>query len=147
MVPFPSPSPAYQHPLPIVVLFRSPFPSHSHSCPLPNTVASRLRSRCPPTDQGAAGGDGEALGGGAGGPQRERPAAAPAGGGAPASPGIARHRPGSASHLLFSRQVQQKNHRDVVAVYRTHLLQAAQGFMDEAVHATLLRILRAGPEA
>ncbi|NXL52225.1 ANR35 protein, partial [Podilymbus podiceps] len=39
-------------------------------------------------------------------------------------------------------QVQQKNHRDVVAVYRTHLLNAAQGFMDEGVHAMLLRILR-----
>ncbi|XP_010218879.1 PREDICTED: uveal autoantigen with coiled-coil domains and ankyrin repeats-like [Tinamus guttatus] len=40
--------------------------------------------------------------------------------------------------------VQHKTHRDVVAVYRTHLLQAAQGFMDEAVHAVLLQILRAG---
>ncbi|KAF1583532.1 UNVERIFIED_CONTAM: Ankyrin repeat domain-containing protein 35, partial [Eudyptes pachyrhynchus] len=39
-------------------------------------------------------------------------------------------------------QVQQKNHRDIVAVYRTHLLNAAQGFMDEGVHAMLLRILR-----
>ncbi|NXE16927.1 UACA protein, partial [Lophotis ruficrista] len=40
-------------------------------------------------------------------------------------------------------QVQEKNHRAVVAVYRTHLLSAAQGFMDEGVHAALLRILRA----
>ncbi|NWT55791.1 ANR35 protein, partial [Erythrocercus mccallii] len=40
-------------------------------------------------------------------------------------------------------QVQQKQHRDTVAVYRSHLLQAAQGFMDEGVHAVLLRILRA----
>ncbi|NXF67905.1 ANR35 protein, partial [Ciccaba nigrolineata] len=39
-------------------------------------------------------------------------------------------------------QVQQKNHWDIVAVYRTHLLNAAQGFMDEGVHAMLLRILR-----
>ncbi|NXC30905.1 UACA protein, partial [Campylorhamphus procurvoides] len=39
-------------------------------------------------------------------------------------------------------QVQQKQHRDTVAVYRTHLLWAAQGFMDRAVHAALLRILR-----
>ncbi|NXK74722.1 ANR35 protein, partial [Amazona guildingii] len=39
-------------------------------------------------------------------------------------------------------QVQQKNHRDIVAIYRTHLLNAAQGFMDEGVHAMLLRILR-----
>ncbi|NXF21038.1 UACA protein, partial [Rhodinocichla rosea] len=42
-----------------------------------------------------------------------------------------------------ARQVQQKQHRDTVAVYRSHLLQAAQGFMDEGVHAALLRILRA----
>ncbi|NXI31287.1 ANR35 protein, partial [Sterrhoptilus dennistouni] len=40
-------------------------------------------------------------------------------------------------------QVQQKQHRDTVAVYRSHLLQAAQGFMDEGVHTALLRILRA----
>ncbi|NWR39654.1 ANR35 protein, partial [Tachuris rubrigastra] len=39
-------------------------------------------------------------------------------------------------------QVQQKQHRDTVAVYRTHLLRAAQGFMDDGVHAVLLRILR-----
>ncbi|NXG12478.1 ANR35 protein, partial [Sakesphorus luctuosus] len=39
-------------------------------------------------------------------------------------------------------QVQQKQHRDTVAVYRTHLLRAAQGFMDRGVHAALLRILQ-----
>ncbi|NXX19405.1 ANR35 protein, partial [Podargus strigoides] len=39
-------------------------------------------------------------------------------------------------------QLQQKNHRDTVAVYRTHLLNAAQGFMDQGVHAMLLHILR-----
>ncbi|NXO03266.1 UACA protein, partial [Rhinopomastus cyanomelas] len=39
-------------------------------------------------------------------------------------------------------QLQQKNHRDIVGVYRTHLLAAAQGFMDEGVHAMLLRILQ-----
>ncbi|NXA12288.1 UACA protein, partial [Sapayoa aenigma] len=44
-------------------------------------------------------------------------------------------------------QVQQKQHRDTVAVYRTHLLRAAQGFMDEGVHAALLRILRDQAEA
>ncbi|NWY22241.1 ANR35 protein, partial [Aphelocoma coerulescens] len=44
-------------------------------------------------------------------------------------------------------QVQQKQHRDTVAVYRSHLLQAAQGFMDKGVHAALLRILRAEAEA
>ncbi|NWR95965.1 ANR35 protein, partial [Furnarius figulus] len=41
-----------------------------------------------------------------------------------------------------SPSVQQKQHRDTVAVYRTHLLWAAQGFMDQGVHAALLRILR-----
>ncbi|NXK43746.1 ANR35 protein, partial [Piprites chloris] len=68
----------------------------------------------------------------------------------------------------FVTRVQQKQHRDTVAVYRTHLLRAAQvrggdrdspgcpgggeqgsaqaaapqGFMDDGVHAALLRILR-----
>ncbi|NXG20618.1 ANR35 protein, partial [Grallaria varia] len=42
----------------------------------------------------------------------------------------------------MSPSVQQKQHRDTVAVYRTHLLRAAQGFMDRGVHAMLLRILR-----
>ncbi|NWU28508.1 ANR35 protein, partial [Dyaphorophyia castanea] len=46
-------------------------------------------------------------------------------------------------HPACPPQVQQKQHRDTVAVYRSHLLQAAQGFMDEGVHAALLRILRA----
>ncbi|NXM69204.1 ANR35 protein, partial [Serilophus lunatus] len=43
---------------------------------------------------------------------------------------------------IMSPYVQQKQHRDTVAVYRTHLLRAAQGFMDEGVHTALLRILR-----
>ncbi|XP_068518816.1 ankyrin repeat domain-containing protein 35 [Anas acuta] len=47
------------------------------------------------------------------------------------------------ARLRLQLQVQQKAHRDVVAVYRSHLLNAAQGFMDEAVHGRLLRILRA----
>ncbi|NXS81203.1 UACA protein, partial [Erpornis zantholeuca] len=47
------------------------------------------------------------------------------------------------SPRLSPPQLQQKQHRDTVAVYRSHLLQAAQGFMDEGVHAALLRILRA----
>ncbi|XP_040394805.1 ankyrin repeat domain-containing protein 35 [Cygnus olor] len=46
------------------------------------------------------------------------------------------------ARLRLQLQVQQKAHRDVVAVYRSHLLSAAQGFMDEAVHGRLLRILR-----
>ncbi|XP_059688048.1 ankyrin repeat domain-containing protein 35 [Gavia stellata] len=48
------------------------------------------------------------------------------------------------ARLQLQLEVQQKNHRDIVAVYRTHLLNAAQGFMDEGVHAMLLRILRTG---
>ncbi|KAM6190423.1 ankyrin repeat domain-containing protein 35 [Sarcoramphus papa] len=46
------------------------------------------------------------------------------------------------ARLQLQLELQQKNHRDIVAVYRTHLLNAAQGFMDEGVHAMLLRILR-----
>lgn len=49
---------------------------------------------------------------------------------------------GQSARLQLQLEVQQKNHRDIVAVYRTHLLNAAQGFMDEGVHAMLLRILR-----
>ncbi|RMB90711.1 hypothetical protein DUI87_32976 [Hirundo rustica rustica] len=50
---------------------------------------------------------------------------------------------GRSAQLQLQLEVQQKQHRDTVAVYRSHLLQAAQGFMDEGVHAALLRILRA----
>ncbi|XP_074020689.1 ankyrin repeat domain-containing protein 35 [Numenius arquata] len=46
------------------------------------------------------------------------------------------------ARLQLQLEVQQKNHRDIVAIYRTHLLNAAQGFMDEGVHAMLLHILR-----
>ncbi|KAM9625752.1 ankyrin repeat domain-containing protein 35 isoform 2-T3 [Morphnus guianensis] len=49
---------------------------------------------------------------------------------------------GQSARLQLQLEVQQKNHRDIVAVYRTHLLNAAQGFMDEGVHAMLMRILR-----
>ncbi|XP_062453598.1 ankyrin repeat domain-containing protein 35 [Rhea pennata] len=48
------------------------------------------------------------------------------------------------ARLQLRLEVQQKNHQDVVAVYRRHLLDAAQGSMDAAVHAALLRIPRAG---
>ncbi|XP_062367626.1 ankyrin repeat domain-containing protein 35 [Cinclus cinclus] len=50
---------------------------------------------------------------------------------------------GQSARLQLQLEVQEKQHRDTVAVYRSHLLQAAQGFMDEGVHAALLRILRA----
>ncbi|KAM4592458.1 uveal autoantigen with coiled-coil domains and ankyrin repeats isoform 2-T2 [Odontesthes bonariensis] len=42
-----------------------------------------------------------------------------------------------ASHLDAERQ-----HREVVSIYRTHLLSAAQGHMDEDVQAALLQIIR-----
>ncbi|XP_063172832.1 ankyrin repeat domain-containing protein 35 isoform X1 [Candoia aspera] len=46
------------------------------------------------------------------------------------------------TRLILQNEVAQKNHQEIVAVYRTHLLNAAQGYMDEEVHAMLLRILR-----
>ncbi|XP_053906837.1 ankyrin repeat domain-containing protein 35 [Cuculus canorus] len=46
------------------------------------------------------------------------------------------------ARLQLQLEVQQKNHREVIGVYRTHLLNAAQGLMDEGVHALLLRLLR-----
>ncbi|XP_068778046.1 ankyrin repeat domain-containing protein 35 [Struthio camelus] len=46
--------------------------------------------------------------------------------------------------LQLRLELQQKNHQDIVTIYRTHLLNAAQGFMDEVVHGMLLRILRTG---
>ncbi|NWT07300.1 ANR35 protein, partial [Mionectes macconnelli] len=57
----------------------------------------------------------------------------------PGSPSVTPSLPVS-PHVLQCHP--QKQHRDTVAVYRTHLLRAAQGFMDGAVHAALLRILR-----
>ncbi|XP_056134597.1 uveal autoantigen with coiled-coil domains and ankyrin repeats [Lampris incognitus] len=36
----------------------------------------------------------------------------------------------------------ERQHRDVVSIYRTHLLSAAQGHMDEDVQAALLQIIR-----
>ncbi|NWS23203.1 ANR35 protein, partial [Pachyramphus minor] len=59
----------------------------------------------------------------------------------PVSPGVTSCHPVSPCHSQC-HPVQQKQHRDTVAVYRTHLLRAAQGFMDDGVHAALLRILR-----
>ncbi|XP_063002309.1 ankyrin repeat domain-containing protein 35 [Elgaria multicarinata webbii] len=46
------------------------------------------------------------------------------------------------ARLQLQNEAIQKNHQEIVAIYRTHLLNAAQGFMDEDVHAMLLRILR-----
>eukprot|EP00063_Salmo_salar_P057127 XP_014031962.1 PREDICTED: uveal autoantigen with coiled-coil domains and ankyrin repeats protein-like isoform X2 [Salmo salar] len=36
----------------------------------------------------------------------------------------------------------ESQHREVVSIYRTHLLSAAQGHMDEDVQAALLQIIR-----
>lgn len=36
----------------------------------------------------------------------------------------------------------ERQHREVVSIYRTHLLSAAQGHMDEDVQAALLQIIR-----
>ncbi|XP_062821496.1 ankyrin repeat domain-containing protein 35 [Anolis carolinensis] len=46
------------------------------------------------------------------------------------------------TRLLLQNEVAQKNHQEIVAIYRTHLLNAAQGFMDKEVHEMLQRILR-----
>ncbi|XP_067328678.1 ankyrin repeat domain-containing protein 35 [Anolis sagrei] len=46
------------------------------------------------------------------------------------------------TRLRLQNEVAQKNHQEIVAIYRTHLLNAAQGFMDKEVHEMLLRILR-----
>ncbi|XP_013925511.1 PREDICTED: ankyrin repeat domain-containing protein 35-like [Thamnophis sirtalis] len=46
------------------------------------------------------------------------------------------------TRLILQNEVAQKNHQEIVSIYRTHLLNAAQGYMDEEVHAMLLRILR-----
>ncbi|XP_071583030.1 ankyrin repeat domain-containing protein 35 [Heliangelus exortis] len=51
---------------------------------------------------------------------------------------------GQSAHLRLQIELQQKNHREIVAVYRSHLLSAAQGLMDPRVYAVLLQILR-GP--
>ncbi|MBN3307746.1 UACA protein, partial [Amia calva] len=37
-------------------------------------------------------------------------------------------------------KVVRKHHHDVISVYRTHLLRAAQGTMDDEVHSMLLHI-------
>nr|XP_014424471.1 ankyrin repeat domain-containing protein 35 [Pelodiscus sinensis] len=50
------------------------------------------------------------------------------------------------ARLQLQLEVKEKNHQEIVTIYRTHLLNAAQGFMDEDVHSMLLRILRAKEE-
>ncbi|KAM9114678.1 ankyrin repeat domain-containing protein 35 [Pangshura tecta] len=50
------------------------------------------------------------------------------------------------ARLQLQLEVKEKNHQEIVTIYRTHLLNAAQGFMDEEVHSMLLRILRAKEE-
>ncbi|XP_067425609.1 ankyrin repeat domain-containing protein 35 [Emydura macquarii macquarii] len=50
------------------------------------------------------------------------------------------------TRLQLQLEVKEKNHQEIVTIYRTHLLNAAQGFMDEDVHSMLLRILRTKEE-
>ncbi|KAJ7307526.1 hypothetical protein JRQ81_009551 [Phrynocephalus forsythii] len=46
------------------------------------------------------------------------------------------------ARLQLHLEVVQKNHQEIVTIYRTHLLNAAQGFMDKEVHSMLVRILQ-----
>ncbi|XP_072839893.2 ankyrin repeat domain-containing protein 35 isoform X1 [Pogona vitticeps] len=46
------------------------------------------------------------------------------------------------ARLQLHIEMVQKNHQEIVTIYRTHLLNAAQGFMDEEVHSMLLQILQ-----
>lgn len=95
------------------------------------------KSAFAPPAEAVAGGDGETLGRGVGAAGPERPAPAPAGGGDSASchtvsPFLTSCHSESPSVTLCPHpacppmQVQQKQHRDTVAVYRSHLLHAAQ---------------------
>ncbi|KAM7054453.1 ankyrin repeat domain-containing protein 35 isoform 1-T2 [Molossus nigricans] len=43
--------------------------------------------------------------------------------------------------LASQLQNSQKNHEDIISTYRNHLLNAAQGYMEQDVYSTLLRIL------
>lgn len=45
------------------------------------------------------------------------------------------------AHLAVQLQDSQKNHQEIISTYRNHLLNAAQGYMDQEVYNILLRIL------
>uniref|UniRef100_A0A8U7NF78 Ankyrin repeat domain 35 n=1 Tax=Corvus moneduloides TaxID=1196302 RepID=A0A8U7NF78_CORMO len=147
-VPFPSPFPSHSHPIPSQSIPSHPIPSHP--IPSPSTIWG---------DQGAPWGitGTRGVSGDAGGTTTPHsPSTLP-----PNLPPQLKQLlaeteklsaevlglRGRSARLQLQLEVQQKQHRDTVAVYRSHLLQAAQGFMDEGVHAALLRILRAEAEA
>ncbi|XP_040608126.1 ankyrin repeat domain-containing protein 35 isoform X1 [Mesocricetus auratus] len=48
---------------------------------------------------------------------------------------------GENTHLALQLQDSQKNHEEIISAYRNHLLNAAQGYMEQDVYNILLRIL------
>ncbi|XP_028645654.1 ankyrin repeat domain-containing protein 35 isoform X2 [Grammomys surdaster] len=48
---------------------------------------------------------------------------------------------GENTHLALQLQDSQKNHEEIISTYRNHLLNAAQGYMEQDVYNILLRIL------
>ncbi|XP_073906711.1 ankyrin repeat domain-containing protein 35 isoform X2 [Castor canadensis] len=48
---------------------------------------------------------------------------------------------GENTHLALQLKDSQKNHEDIISTYRDHLLNAAQGYMEQDVYNILLRIL------
>ncbi|CAH6924769.1 ankyrin repeat domain-containing protein 35 [Phodopus roborovskii] len=48
---------------------------------------------------------------------------------------------GENTHLALQLQDSQKNHEEIISTYRSHLLNAAQGYMEQDVYHILLRIL------
>ncbi|XP_059785572.1 ankyrin repeat domain-containing protein 35 isoform X2 [Balaenoptera ricei] len=48
---------------------------------------------------------------------------------------------GENAHLARQLQDSQKNHEEIISTYRNHLLNAAQGYMEQGVYNILLRIL------
>ncbi|XP_007946459.1 ankyrin repeat domain-containing protein 35 [Orycteropus afer afer] len=48
---------------------------------------------------------------------------------------------GENAHLALQLQDSQKNHEEIISIYRNHLLNAARGYMEQDVYNILLRIL------
>ncbi|EPY89980.1 hypothetical protein CB1_000061013 [Camelus ferus] len=48
---------------------------------------------------------------------------------------------GESARLTLQLQDSQKNHEEIISTYRNHLLNAAQGYMEQDVYNILLRIL------
>ncbi|XP_029416741.1 ankyrin repeat domain-containing protein 35 isoform X2 [Nannospalax galili] len=48
---------------------------------------------------------------------------------------------GENTHLALQLQDSQKNHEEIISTYRSHLLNAARGYMEQDVYNILLRIL------